>query len=233
MHDLLIFPYKAVKECQAKGGDLTLCIRQKLSAAGEDTTDDRVCKVAVMASKVGVAAGDRKSEKALNKHYSLAVEAGNALMEILPDSEELMGGLMQKLADAFPMKTCMQGEEFMCIDGMKVTQKTLQTVFGVSSYEELQKGMKLKRMPNGETILVYGAKNKKGEDIPIGVVGARQKGKGYEGTVGFEISCSDDFALAIAEANKKNGDTSTSNEKARQSIGKRVGNRKAKATKKK
>ena len=226
--DFAKFSYKAVKECQAKGGDLTLCIRQKLSAAGEDTTDDRVCKVAVMASKVGVAAGDPKSEKALNKHYSLAVEAGNALMEILPDSPELMGGLMQKLADAFPMKTCMQGEEFMCIDGMKVTQKTLQTVFGVASYEELQKGMKLKRMPNGETILVYGAKDKKGQDIPIGVVGARQKGKGYEGTVGFEISCSDDFALAIAEANSKNGDTSTSNEKARQSIGKRVGKRNAK-----
>ncbi len=231
--DFAKFAYKAVKECQAKGGDLTLCIRQKLSAAGEDTTDDRVCKVAVMASKVGVAAGDPKSEKALNKHYSLAIEAGNALMEILPDSEELMGGLMQKLADAFPMKTCMQGEEFMCIDGMKVTQKTLQTVFGVSSYEELQKGMKLKRMPNGETILVYGAKGKNGKDIPIGVVGARQKGKGYEGTVGFEISCSDDFALAIAEANRQNGDTSSSNEKARQSIGKRVGNRNAKANKKK
>ena len=226
--DFAKFSYKAVKECQAKGGDLTLCIRQKLSAAGEDTTDDRVCKVAVMASKVGVAAGDPKSEKALNKHYSLAVEAGNALMEILPDSPELMGGLMQKLADAFPMKTCMQGEEFMCIDGMKVTQKTLQTVFGVASYDELQKGMKLKRMPNGETILVYGAKGKKGQDIPIGVVGARQKGKGYEGTVGFEISCSDDFALAIAEANKQNGDASTSNEKARQSIGKRVGKRNAK-----
>ena len=226
--DFAKFSYKAVKDCQKKGGDLTLCIRQKLSAAGEDTTDDRVCKVAVMASKVGVAAGDPKSQKALEKHYNLAVEAGNALMEILPESEQLMGGLMQKLADAFPMKTCMDGEEFMCIDGMKVTQKTLQTVFGVSSYGELQKGMKLKRLPNGETILVYGAKGKNGKDIPIGVVGARQKGKGYEGTVGFEISCSDDFALAIAEANKQNGDTSTSNEKARQSIGKRVGKRNAK-----
>jgi hypothetical protein len=93
--------------------------------------------------------------------------------------------------------------------------------------------MKLKRLPNGETILVYGAKDKNGKDIPIGVVGARQKGKGYEGTVGFEISCSDDFALAIAEANSKNGDTSTSNEKARQSIGKRVNGREAKAGKKK
>ena len=154
-------------------------------------------------------------------------------MEVLPESEELMGGLMQKLADAFPMKTCMQGEEFMCIDGMKVTQKTLQTVFGVSSYDELQKGMKLKRLPNGETILVYGAKGKNGKDIPIGVVGARQKGKGYEGTVGFEISCSDDFALAVAEANKKNGDVSESNEKARQSIGRRVATRKAKTDKKK
>jgi hypothetical protein len=232
--DFAKFAYRAVKDCKASGTkDITLCIRQKLKAAGEETGDDRVCKVAVMATKVAIAAGDTKAEKALGKHYNLAVEAGNALMEILPESEQLMGGLMQKLADAFPMKTCMDGEEFMCIDGMKVTQKTLQTVFGVSTYEELQKGMKLKRMPNGETILVYGAKNKKGEDIPIGVVGARQKGKGYEGTVGFEISCSDDFALAIAEANKKNGDTSSSNESARQSIGKRVGNRKAKANKKK
>jgi hypothetical protein len=232
--DFAKFAYKTVKDCKASGTkDITTCIRQKLSAAGEDTTDDRVCKVAVLASKVAIAAGDTKAEKALSKHYNLAVEAGNALMEVLPESEELMGGLMQKLADAFPMKTCMQGEEFMCIDGMKVTQKTLQTVFGVANYEELQKGMKLKRLPNGETILVYGAKTKDGKDIPIGVVGARQKGKGYEGTVGFEISCSDDFALAIAEANSKNGDTSSSNEKARQSIGKRVNNRAAKANKKK
>ena len=232
--DFAKFSYKAVKDCKASGTkDITTCIRQKLSAAGEDTTDDRVCKVAVLASKVAIAAGDTVAEKALSKHYNLAVEAGNALMEVLPESPELMGGLMQKLADAFPMKTCIQGEEFMCIDGMKVTQKTLQTVFGVASYDELQKGMKLKRLPNGETILVYGAKGKNGQDIPIGVVGARQKGKGYEGTVGFEISCSDDFALAVAEANKRNGDTSESNEKARQSIGKRVGNRKAKADKKK
>jgi hypothetical protein len=232
--DFAKFSYKAVKECKASGTkDMTTCIRQKLSKAGEDTTDDRICKVAVLASKVAIAAGDTNAEKALNKHYNLAVEAGNALMEVLPESEELMGGLMQKLADAFPMKTCMQGEEFMCIDGMKVTQKTLQTVFGVDSYDELQKGMKLKRLPSGETILVYGAKDKNGEDIPIGVVGARQKGKGYEGTVGFEISCSDDFALAVAEANKKNGDASESNEKARQSIGKRVATRKVKADKKK
>ena len=230
--DFAKFSYKVVKECKASGTkDMTACIRQKLSKAGEDTTDDRVCKVAVLASKVAIAAGDTNAEKALNKHYNLAVEAGNALMEVLPESEELMGGLMQKLADAFPMKTCMDGEEFMCIDGMKVTQKTLQTVFGVTSYDELQKGMKLKRLPNGETILVYGAKSKDGKDIPIGVVGARQKGKGYEGTVGFEISCSDDFALAIAEANYKNGDASESNEKARQSIGKRVNTRNAKANK--
>ena len=224
--DFAKFAYKAVQDCQKEGGDLTRCIRQKLAAAGEGTTDDRVCKVAVMACKVGVAAGDPKSKEALEKHYNLAVEAGNRLMEIIPESEQLMGGLMQKLADAFPIKTCMDGEEFMCIDGMKVTQKTLQTVFGLNSYDELRKGMKLRRLPNGEIILVYGAKDKNGRDIPIGVVGTRQKGKGYEGTVGFEISCSDDFALAIAEANTKNGDTSASNEKARQSIGKRVGKRK-------
>ena len=40
-------------------------------------------------------------------------------------------------------------------------------------------------------------------------------------------------AVQLAEANSKNGDTSTSNEKARQSIGKRVNGREAKAGKKK
>jgi len=220
------FSYKVIKECK-QSKDTNSCIREKLKKAGEETGDDRVCKLVVMASKAAIAAGDKNAEKALNKHYSIAEQAGNSLMEILPESPQLMGGLMQKLAAAFPIKTCMEGEEFMCIDGMKVTQKTLQSVFGVDSYDKLQQGLKLKKLPNGETILVYTAKGGKNE-IPIGLVQARQKGKGYEGTVGFEIACNDDFAYAIAEANRKNGDTSSTNEKARIAINNRLQSRKNK-----
>jgi len=219
--------YDIVKKCKGSK-DTNACIVQQLEKRGEETTGDRVCKVSVLAARIVAANGDKSAKSMLDKHYDLATQSGNALMTILPDSPELMGGLMQKLAEAFPMKTCMQGEEFMLIDGMKVTQKTLQSVFGVQSYEELEQGLKLKKMPNGEYVLVYGAKNAKGKDIPIGIVGARQKGKGYVGSVGFEIACSDDFAYAIAEANERNGDQSESNKKALKRIGSTLEKRKSK-----
>lgn len=225
--DFAKMSYEIVKKCKGSK-DSALCIKEQLEKKGEDSGDERVCKVSVMAAKVAIAAGDKSAKNMLDSHYNLANEAGNALMKTLPDSPELMGGLMQKLAEAFPMKTCMNGEEFMLIDGMKVTQKTLQTVFGVSSYDELQEGLKLKKMPNGEFVLVYGAKTKSGTDIPIGIVGARQKGKGYVGSVGFEIACSDEFAHSIAEANDKNGDMSISNKKALARIGSTLEKRKNK-----
>ena len=62
---------------------------------------------------------------------------------------------------------------------------------------------------NGDALLVFSAGGK--EQIPVGYVDARQKGKGFEGTVGFEILCNDEFVRQCAEANKKNGDTSGAN----------------------
>ena len=219
--DFAKMAYNIAKGCKS-ASDIQNCIKENLIKNGEDATEDRVCKTAVMATKVGEAIGDPQSSARLNKHYDIAVATGNQLMSILPESPELMGGLMQKLAEAFPLNTCMSGEEFMLIDGMKVTEKSLQTVFGVSSYAELEQGLKLKKMPNGEVVLIYGAKSKSGNEIPIGIVQSRQKGKGYETSVGFEIKCSDDFAYAISEANLKNGDKSESNTIANKKIGARL-----------
>lgn len=219
--DFAKMAYKIAKGCKSSS-DIRECIKENLIKNGEDATEDRICKTAVMATKVGEAVGDKQSSARLNKHYDIAVATGNELMSILPESPELMGGLMQKLAEAFPLNTCMSGEEFMLIDGMKVTEKSLQTVFGVNSYAELEQGLKLKKMPNGEVVLIYGAKSKGGGEIPIGIVQSRQKGKGYETSVGFEIKCSDDFAYAISEANLKNGDKSESNAIANKKIGARL-----------
>ena len=113
----------------------------------------------------------------------------------------------------------MQGTEFMLIDGVHVTTKTLQTVFGVDDYDQLNKGLTVVEDSNGDAILVFSAGGKK--QIPIGYVDARQKGKGFEGTVGFEILCNDEFVRQCADANISNGDTSGANARKAEQLAKR------------
>jgi hypothetical protein len=141
------------------------------------------------------------------------------LIKAIPDSPELLGGVMQKLAEAFPLKVCMEGTEFMLIDGVHVTTKTLQTVFGVKTYDELNKGLTVVQDSNGDALLVFTVGG--GKQIPVGYVDARQKGKGFEGTVGFEILCNDEFVRQCAEANKANGDTSAANSNKADQLAKR------------
>ncbi len=206
-------------------------MKSKLEAAGEDTGTDRVSKVCVFAGRIATSLGDKESEKELNKVYSIGRDIGRRLMESIPEHPEMMGGVMQKLASSFPLKVCMAGTEMMMIDGIKITQATLKTVFGTGDYSSLEKGLDILRLPSGESILVYKVEGGQ-RSIPIGYVRGRQKGLGYEGTVGFEIECSDDFALACAEANGTNGDTSTSNTDAIKRIGGRVSKRQTRGEKK-
>ena len=81
--------------------------------------------------------------------------------------------------------------------------------------------MDVVELPNGDTVLVYKAAAG-GKQIPIGFVRGRQKGLGYESSVGFEIQCSDDFAYACSVANKDNGDESNGNAEAIKRIGGRI-----------
>ena len=76
-------------------------------------------------------------------------------------------------------------------------------------YDDLNKGLTIVEDENGDAILVFTAGGKK--QIPVGYVDARQKGKGFEGTVGFEILCNDEFVRKCAESNVANGDTSDAN----------------------
>jgi len=218
------------KQC-TRDENFVNCVKSKLEAAGEDTGTDRVSKVCVFAGRIATSLGDKESEKELNKVYSIGRDIGRRLMESIPEHPEMMGGVMQKLASSFPLKVCMAGTEMMMIDGIKITQATLKTVFGTGDYSSLEKGLDILRLPSGESILVYKVEGGQ-RSIPIGYVRGRQKGLGYEGTVGFEIECSDDFALACAEANGTNGDTSTSNTDAIKRIGGRVSKRQTRGEKK-
>lgn len=214
------------KQC-SKDENFVNCAKAKLEEAGEDTGTDRIAKVCVFAGRVASQLDD-KSEAELKGVYQIGRDIGRRLMEAIPEHPEMMGGVMQKLASSFPLKVCMAGTEMMMIDGIKITQETLKTVFGTDDYSSLEKGLDILRLPTGESILVYKIEGSD-KSIPIGYVRGRQKGLGYEGTVGFEIECSDDFALACAEANKQNGDASNSNEEAVKRIGGRVVKRQRKS----
>lgn len=219
------------KQC-SKENNYVNCVKDKLEAAGEDTGTDRVAKVCVFAGRIATQLGDKKSAAELNGVYQIGRDIGRRLMESIPEHPEMMGGVMQKLASSFPLKVCMAGTEMMMIDGIKITQQTLKTVFGTEDYADLEQGLDILRLPTGESILVYKVKGSN-KPIPIGYVRGRQKGLGYEGTVGFEIECSDDFALACAEANRTNGDQSRSNAMAINRVGGRVAKRQSGTKKKK
>ena len=212
--------HKIVKDCAKSKGEVTTdCVSAGLVKLNPKKAGTKyVNKVCVVAAEIAKEAG-YDVDKELETHYSIAKNAGNSLIKAIPKSPELLGGVMQKLAEAFPLKVCMQGTEFMLIDGVHVTTKTLQTVFGVDDYDQLNKGLTVVEDSNGDAILVFSAGGKK--QIPIGYVDARQKGKGFEGTVGFEILCNDEFVRLCAEANKANGDTSAANSNKADQLAKR------------
>jgi hypothetical protein len=215
--------WKITKQCSTQS-NMANCIKDKLQAAGESVATDRVAKICVFAARVAQRLGDKKATAELNAVYSIGRRVGTRLMEAIPEHPELMGGVMQKLATAFPLKVCMAGTELMLIDGIKITQQTLQTVFGTDDYASLERGLDILRLPNGESILVYKIDGEE-RTVSIGYVQGRQKGLGYQGSVGFEIKCSDEFALACAEANANNGDESSSNTSAVSRISGRIAKR--------
>ena len=181
------------------------------------------------------AVGDEDIKKKYQEHIDEAAKLGDQFMELFnPDDNPVMfSGLMQTLAEKFPLNVAMSGTEFMVINGTHAGPETLQKVFGVDSYEDLQKGLQILEV-DGKRMLAY---TMAGSDEPmlIGLVQARQKGRGYN-PIGFEIQCADSFVLACAEANEANAEEhdrpqSDANLAAIKRIGGREDKRKQKKTK--
>ncbi|NBO23279.1 hypothetical protein EBU94_08085, partial [bacterium] len=216
--------HKIIKDCAKANGEITEeCVSAGLAKFNPKKTGTKyVCKACVAAARIAKTAG-YDVDTQLKEHYKIAEDAGNKLMKAIPKSKELLAGVMQKLAEAFPLKVCMDGTEFMLIDGVHITAKTLKSVFGVENYSDLNKGLTVVEI-NGETMLVFSAGSGK-KQIPIGYVDARQKGKGSEGNIGFEILCNDEFVQKCSSANISNGDTSQANKKANERITKSIANR--------
>jgi len=216
--------YEIVKGC-ATAKEFDTCVAEELGSSGAD----RIAKCCTLATAIAAElnAGTEYTKK-LEAHVALATDLGNDYMGLFSrDNPEMLASLMGVLKEKFPMSVVMGGDEMMLIDGVNVGTSTLQTVFGVDSYDKLGQNLKLMEV-DGQIMLAYVGEGNR--TVMIGAVDCRQKGIGYA-SVGFEIKCSNAFVLACAQANKENGTESGSNERAINRITKARTNQEAKAAK--
>lgn len=161
---------------------------------------DRFLKVVVLASELE-SNRDSTFKPNLDAHYKLAVEAGNAAVDAAVSNADMLNGLMYKLQETFPIRVIASGEESMCLGGVAVSRKTLTAMFGTDNLDDIRNGLTvITDKDTGQRLLIFRAEAN-GIQIPIALVGARQKGSGYQGTIGLEFKATVEFECAAAAAN--------------------------------
>ncbi len=155
-----------------------------------------LAKIFEASSKVG-------TENETIKQYA------NALGE---EYQKFIGGLSKELAKEgplqtvvvsnvrkeFPLKAVLSGEEAMCIGDANFDLKTAERIFGTTDINEINQKLTIKKDQSGNPILMYSA-GEEGEEIPIAVIKARQKGIGYA-SMGFEAVLHPQFYNKLVSA---------------------------------
>lgn len=217
--------YDSFQTCKSEGvgrDGIQECMSVKVFGKSK-IPNDRLSKMGTYLGRVAAEINPDRHQQQVDEHLDLATNLGNDYMALFSrENPVMLGGLMGVLAEKFPLGVTMSGTEFMVINGVHVGTDTLGTLFGVKNYEELQLGLKIIDV-DGQRMLAYQAQGSE-DPIVIGLVDARQKGRGYA-SVGFEIKCSEEFVMKAAEANEQNGHTSSANSGAVERIGKRIAKR--------
>lgn len=111
--------------------------------------------------------------------------------------------LLRKLQEAIPVRTMLAGIEDMQIDGMYITKEHMVELFGTDNWDDVKQYLTIKVI-DGEASLVYLAKGKKPEQpIKIADIGLREKGVGYNGSIGLLCEPTKDFEKACREIDGK------------------------------
>lgn len=174
-------------------------------SAKKDANLDRMRKAVLFAAELE-AYRNGSVAASVKSHKNIAVQAGNAAIEATVEDSRLKAGMMLKLQETFPIQVIASGEETMCLGGVPINKATLESMFGTSNPKEIQEGLAVEIDPEtGEKILVFiaGGKPPKGRRVAIANVKARQKGIGYDNSIGLEFEARADFECAAAIANTK------------------------------
>jgi hypothetical protein len=133
--------------------------------------------------------------KALNDEYQ---KFRGGLSRELAKEGPLQTAVVSNIRKEFPLKAVLSGEEVMCIGDANFDLKTAERIFGTTDINEINQKLTIKKDEKGNPILVYSA-GEEGEEIPVAIIGARQKGIGYE-AMGFEAALHPQFYDKLVSA---------------------------------
>jgi hypothetical protein len=117
-------------------------------------------------------------------------------------NKEFQGMLLKKLQEAIPVKTMVEGIETMQIDGMYITQKHMQEMFGTDKWDNIKEYLGIK-VTNGVASLTYSAKGVNKKPLKIANIQMREKGVGYNGSIALECLPSKEFETTCKDIDSK------------------------------
>jgi len=141
--------------------------------------------------------GDHKWLDAHRKITSnFVVDAANKI----GTNKEFQGMLLRKLQEAIPIKSMVEGVETMQIDSMYVGKDHMKQMFGTDNWDNIKQFLSIK-VKDGVASLTYIAKgNKPAKPIRLAEIDLREKGVGYNGSIGLECTPHADFQAACKQA---------------------------------
>ena len=167
-------------------------------------------KTLVMMNKMLARKGNKKAQERVDSHLQIGKDFEEAfLRETLnldtPAGRAMYDSTMDMIAEKFPLKAMMEGEEAMALGGLRCDPEVLGEVFGVNpetnkpyTYDELSKKLKIK---DGRLVLEIDGQ----EPVVVADFVVRNKGKGYNAlnSASFEMKLPDDMKRRLYCANKK------------------------------
>ena len=117
-------------------------------------------------------------------------------------NKEFQGMLLRKLQEAIPIKTMVEGVETMQIDSMYVGRDHMRQIFGTDNWDDIKQFLTIK-VKDGVASLTYIAKGKTpAKPIKLAEIDLREKGVGYNGSIGLECTPTKEFENACKQADE-------------------------------
>ncbi len=138
----------------------------------------------------------------LESHKEITYQFMEQSAKKMASNKEFQGMILKKLQEAIPVKTMVEGVETMQIDGMYITQKHMQEMFGTDNWDNIKEYLSIK-VTNGVASLTYSAKGANQKPLKIANIQMREKGVGYNGSVALECLPSKEFENACKDIDGK------------------------------
>ena len=132
----------------------------------------------------------KQDNKEHNEFTEKAVKA-------VTENPKMREGMLNDIRQEFPLKAVSDGEETMAIGPNSLDKKTMKAIFGTDNYDEIKENLVAR--PGPPPFIGYNVEAS-GEVFPVAQIGIREDGRGYGGTIKFEMILHKDFAPRLEKA---------------------------------